>query len=416
MKQSRRQFLKYSAFTAAGLAAIGGGHHAWQRGIRFPRLSLEPGPLPTSLLDSQRGLKTLFSGLFETPLRTSKPEATAFSVRAFTPQPSLEITSDRVQTITFIVNNISQEAELQQTPPGNRVNEQVSGIQRIITAQLRRQETVNFTWAPDQTRDFTFAAIGDSGGNHELAWCLQRAHQLNAKFLLHLGDFNYQPGDYARAIRLFNESPIPCFISIGNHDFNENGLVYQSFLRELGPLNSAFTIGKTRFVNLDTAASFLPYHAGLRGALLDNLKQQTDETLHTLAFTHRPLYDPLPDSTHDIGSAGERDWLIHELKQINCHTLLSGHIHIYDRATINGIDNIIAGQGLGHQDLITQSDHSKMAIGHVDSEGRINLNTAPLAMPWEMHCHPRTQPVKDSLESNPGHQELLKMVANSCAT
>jgi hypothetical protein len=157
----------------------------------------------------------------------------------------------------------------------------------------------------------------------------------------------------------------------------------------------------------------LPYGAGQRGQLLERLASDNNYA-DTVAFTHRPLHDPSEGSHHDIGSTGERDWLIASLKKIDAKTLLSGHIHIYDRSNFDGIDNIIAGQGLGHQDLLINGDASKMVLGHVDSSGAVRYTAEPLAMPMEAHCHPRIDPVKDSLR-NGEHEALLIMLEEACS-
>lgn len=260
---------------------------------------------------------------------------------------------------------------------------------------------------------YQFAAIGDTGGGQELAWCINRAKQLGARFLLHLGDFNYQAGDYDSAISLLNNAPLPCFVSVGNHDFHDNGLIYPQFLQEIGPLNHQFSIGKTRFINLDTAANTLPFSAGHRGRLLQTAVDEKNLFNDTVAFTHRPLHDPIDDGTDSVGSKGERDWLVTKLKEANISTLLSGHLHVFDRRMALGIDNIIVGQGLGHQDLITNSDHSRIAIGQVSEDGAVSYQFPNLAMPMGMHCHPRTERVKKELRGGP-HADLIREVDNAC--
>ena len=270
-------------------------------------------------------------------------------------------------------------------------------------------------WQLPKLATYSFAAIGDTGGDQELAWCIQRAHQLGARFMLHLGDFNYQAGDYQRSIDLFDQAPLPIYVSIGNHDFHDSGLLHSEFRRNIGPLNHAFAIGKTRFANLDTAASMLPYGAGHRGALLESLRNTRLGFTDTVAFTHRPLVDPSDDSTHDIGSVGERDWLIESLKQAGASTLLSGHIHIYNRVSYDGIENFIVGQGLGHQDLIVNRDYSKILIGEVDTDGRVSYHPEPLAMPMNLHCHPRSDVVKQSLVAAE-HYPAIEAIQRACKT
>ena len=148
----------------------------------------------------------------------------------------------------------------------------------------------------------------------------------------------------------------------------------------------------------------------------DQLMHKNDQYNDTVTFTHRPLHDPSgAQDAHDLGNEGEREWLIKALKQTNANTLLSGHIHIYDRSDFKGIDNIIVGQGLGHQDLLINGDHSKMALGQVNQDGVVNYTVAPLAMPLELHCHPRLDEVKKAVR-NGDHPELIRSIDKQCTT
>lgn len=412
MKSTRRHFLSKSALGLVGLGVSGGlALYSYQRGLRLPTLHWDPlQPTSEFLLT---GIKRAFgTDLIQTSNSQTQADA---SFRAFAPEPTLSLQSLKPQTLRFRINNVIADAELRlDADRKTTFTEQRNGTRRDVVIELNANQKVVLNWKLAKQQSYSFASIGDSGGDKELDWCLKRAHALGARFLLHLGDFNYQSGDYERAIELFNNSPLPVYITIGNHDFHENGAIYGQFLREIGPLNNSFAIGKTRYANIDTAANFLPYAAGQRGNLFEQMQQQAGFT-DTVAFTHRPLHDPAPeaDSNHDIGSSGERDWLVHSLKQVGAPTLLSGHIHIYDRSDFNGIDNIIVGQGLGHQDLIVGHDYSKLAIGQVDADGKVTYTTADLAMPMDIHCHPRVDPVKDSLRAGP-NQELIETIEKAC--
>ena len=413
MTNSRRKFLsKSAAFGALSLGLGAGlGIYSYQRSLRLPPLHWDPRQPSTTFLVADLG-QAFGSDLIQTSNKQTMHDA---CFRAFAPEPSLSLESVESRALHIRVNNIVTDAELQiDTERKTIITEEVNGTQRDILIELNANQKVVLNWKLAKQQSYRFASIGDSGGDKELAWCLERAHALGARFLLHLGDFNYQKGDYQRAIEQFNNSPLPVYVTIGNHDFHDNGAIYGQFLREIGPLNNSFSIGKTRYANIDTAANFLPYAGGHRGNLFEQMRLQT-EFIETVAFTHRPLHDPAPEAgdAHDIGSNGERDWLINALKQVDAPTLLSGHIHIFDRTEFDGIDNIIAGQGLGHQDLIVGHDYSKMVIGEVDSDGKVTYSTANLAMPMELHCHPRIDPVKKSLMDGP-RKNLIKQIEKAC--
>lgn len=334
--------------------------------------------------------------------------------RAYSPEPSLHLQSRESGTKVIAVNNIITDAELViENTHEQQIVEEKSGITRILRIDLKANQTFSCRWKLPNYESYSFASIGDTGGGLELQWCIERAHQLGAKFFLHLGDFNYQAGDYDNTVRLLYEAPLPCYVSIGNHDFHDEVTDFPKFLKNIGPFNHYFAIGNTRFANIDTGASFLPVASGLRGQMFTELAEDSRQYASNIAFTHRPLFDPIEGSDHDIGNPNERDWLIDVLNQNNFTTLLSGHIHIYARGSMGGIDNIIVGQGLGHQDLITNSDYSKMALGRVDASGKVQFEFAPLSMPMEWHCHPRNDVVKQSLVDGP-HAEAIKAIDEAC--
>lgn len=395
------------------MAALGLAGYSYTRGVRIPPLRWEPKPLATNFSIGEVDIEV--SELIQS--RTQVAEQIGYSFRAYAPEPALRIIAKKKSILRISVNNIATDAALNilEGRP-SAVSESIDGINRILELTIDSASPLSIEWQLPATTNYRFAAIGDTGGQSELAWCIQRAKALNAQFLLHLGDFNYQAGDYTNSIELFNNAPLPVYVSIGNHDFHESGAIYQQFLDDIGPLNHYFQIGKTRFANLDTAANHLPYAAGPRGHVLQRMALQSDAVNHTVAFTHRPLYDPQENSDHDLGSIGERDWLIGALTRAKVQSMLSGHIHIFHRKRFEGIDNIIVGQGLGHQDmLVNDINYSKMAIGHVSQDGLVQYQFEPLQMPMALHCHPRTEPVRASLRSTE-HSDLLNYLKHQCST
>ena len=403
--KKRRHFLKLLSVTGFATAT-----YSYFRGVRIPPLIWEPNSLPTRFSIDKAAFHT--SGVIQTKAQVIR--AADISFRAFTPEPTIEVRTIDHSALRISVNNIAQDAVLILNQEGeDSVSESIDGITRTIDISTIASKPIILHWQLVNLKEYRFAAIGDTGGDQELDWCIRRANALGARFLLHLGDINYLANDYPSAIKLFNNAPIPCYVSIGNHDFHDSGPQYKYFTDDIGPLNQQFILGKTRFVNFDTASNTLPYSAGNRGQLFEELITDQNQ-INTIAFTHRPLFDPRESESHDMGSAGERDWLINNLRRANVTTLLSGHIHIFARDTIKGIDNIIVGQGLSHQDLLTNSNFSKMAIGNVGESGDVRFEFLPLSMPMEMHCHPRTDEVKQSI-TDPAHTATLTKIEAACA-
>ena len=55
-----------------------------------------------------------------------------------------------------------------------------------------------------------------------------------------------------------------------------------------------------------------------------------------------------------------------------------------------------------------------MALGRIDKNKRLEIELADLAMPMEIHCHPRTDAVKNSLRGST-HEALIKSIEQKCA-
>ncbi len=380
MNKNRRLLITASL----GLAGASVGLYSHQRGLRYPRIGYEPEPLPVEINGAFGGFK-LHNLIPVLPNKTStiNQSIPTVSLRAIAPDAQITINAKRGQ-VNVIINNIAQTATLLVEGSGIRnIDEQQEGITRTIKIDTAIEQEVKLSWPLPDEDGYKFAVIGDSGGNTELDWCLKRSTQLGAQFLLHLGDFNYGNGDYQRAITVFQNAPIPCYISIGNHDFNDSGLIYHHFRSNLGEMNNVFTVAGTRFVNIDTAADFLPASAGMRGRLFQELIESPQE--RQLFFTHRPLCDPRPGEDHNVGSYKGVEWLSNSINAAGGGALLTGHVHHSAELDINGIHQYTIGEGLGHDDVLLQRQVAKLMVGTVEKGRRPKLSWEPLNMPWSAH-------------------------------
>ncbi len=377
----RRTLLK--AF--AGIGCLAGIPYSLWRGVRYPRLSLESQPLDYTLKTDDIALELIdcFASNSHRFFSAYADASNIIFLRAFAPEPKIIVArSDKTQTL--VINNISTEAILHSKIP---IQEITVGITRVIEipAQI---EALAIEWKFPEHESYEFATIGDTGGAEELGWCIHRAHELGAKFFIHLGDFNYQASDYDTSVEQFVKAPLPCYITIGNHDFHDNGLIVDKFLKDIGPLNHTFNLQAVRYINVDTAASFLPVSGGKRADMMNALSKDKQVYDDTVTFTHRPFYDPRPGEDHDFGNVFEKKWFVKSLKQSNIDTILAGHIHNFFDTESEGIRILIAGQGLGHEDLIHKRQVAKMLVGRVSRGQKVVYRTEDLSMPFEMHCHP----------------------------
>ena len=404
MNRSKRNFIKYGIYIGGTIA----GTAAWVRGVRYPGLQFEPVDIQTA----HRVNDAVWRSDDAFPLDVG---STLSTWRAYSPEPKVVIMGSG--EFEFQINNIHPQATLQPVGDGIVVDENRNGLSRRVRGTLG-SSPLALEWRFPNAKNYRFAAIGDTGGDEELRWVLARSEQLGASFLLHLGDFNYQAGDYDRAQAAFDEAAIPTYITFGNHDYRAPGEknLIDVFTRRLGPLNHAFTLGGIEFINLDTAANTLPFSAGNRGRLLNQLSASRPGVRQRIAFYHRPLIDPRdkPEggSAHDIGGLGEGRWLHQRLRKLGVDTALNGHIHMKLEFDDEGLFTYISGQGLAHADVINKKRRpmAQILLGDVTPNESTNFQWAALEMPLLAHCNERLRKI---LEKS-GRGDLTKVLEQMC--
>jgi hypothetical protein len=368
---SRRKLLVGGALlTSLGL-------YSHQRGLRYPRLSFEHTAPDSVLLTADLSL-TLKDCI----------AVNDTTLRAIAPEPSVTINLTKGNSC-FEITNIANNAILG-TPnqlQGN-IEEQIEGTRRQLRIESSLEQALTLQWSVPTSDGFEFAVMGDTGAGSELDWTLKRAHQLGAQFLLHLGDFNYIEGEYESAIKKFDDAKLPCYVTIGNHDFHDNGLIYDKFLQRIGPMNHAFELAGTRFINVDTAADFWPKQSGLRGELFHTLRAQAPFAGDQVLFTHRPLKDPRPHDDHEIGGIGEIDWLAAQSRELGISTVFNGHVHHSAEIDFQGLRQLTVGEGLGHENLVLQKPVAKILLAKVEPGKNLEYRWEDLNMPWSAHQSP----------------------------
>jgi len=381
VQSSRRKFI--IASTLGGAGAI----YVQQRGLRYPRLGFEHRP-PVSELSISPAELALENVIYVDTSDDSNGSILS-RFRATAPEPKIKLASPSKTTINLRVANIASTSRLQVNSNNTiLVDEKTDDLTRDLTITLNGEDSATLQWMLAEPNEATFAVIGDTGAGLELEWLLKRAQQLGAQFLLHLGDFNYVEGEYNRAIELFNAAAMPCYISIGNHDYNDSGLIYQQFIDELGPMNNSFTVAGTRFANMDSAANFFPVSGGQRAKLFQRLRAEDNSFSDQVFFTHRPFYDIRPGEDHVLGRASEMNWLKQQIREVDCDTILTGHVHRSGETDLDGLRQWTVGEGLGFQDIVNQKLVSKLLIGKAETGKKVVYSWADINMPWLAHQSP----------------------------
>ncbi len=365
------------------------GVYSHQRGLRYPPLSFEHSANAAAVLSSEQLELDLRDCIAVEGCNTVEISnaINRHTIRAIAPEPRVFI--KRLEgSAAITVLNVASNAVLEVEGPASAdIDEEVRGTARIVHIKTASQGST-LKWSLPVKDGFEFAVMGDTGGGAELGWTLKRAHELGAQFLLHLGDFNYTEGEYEMAIEHFNKAKLPCYVTIGNHDFHDNGLIYQKFISQIGPMNHAFELAGTRFINVDTAVDFWPAHAGHRGALFNSLAQAGPYSGEQVIFTHRPLKDPSPHDDHEIHGIGEVDWLVEQSQKLGVGTFLNGHVHHSAEFDYQGLRQITVGEGLAYEDLVLQKPVAKMMMASVEPHKKIMHRWVDLNMPWSEHQNP----------------------------
>ncbi len=389
-KTTRRNLIRYGLGLSAstGIILCAAALPGFARGFRFPVLQYEPGRVGTSI---------------DLPFaRVNAKEATVVHqqgnprLRASGLNPTIVIDAAQAATVDIEIENVHPRALAE--IKGSALSESGEGLTRRITGTLSANETTRVEWRLREQTDIRFVVIGDTGGNRELQWSLQRAKQLDAEFVIHLGDIYYGETDSQTAPLILNQSPVPVFTAIGNHDFHDGfNLIHRQFTDTIGPRNSFFDVAHMRFVNIDTAAATFPVSSAQRGDLLARLqsRQLADPSKTTVVFTHAPLSDPRPpvDGKHFSHTVSDNEipWLREQLAAINTSTLLAGHIHFSYEIDEQGIDCYIAGEGLAHHDLNYKKQIARILVGTIEQGNGHTFQWQPLLMPIGYHCSERVR-------------------------
>jgi hypothetical protein len=383
------------------------------RVVRYPRITVDPTPLPHSLvLDS--GLEVAASGGYLKEILETR-------FRAYQPDVSLHISTNE-QTARQIIRfeNIHPDAVFTWTGDGRaKVLEIKHGLLREVELSgMQAGEGLNLSWEFPKKSVYRFVAIGDTGGDQELSWGLIRAHELGADFVLHLGDAYYDKLEIGGIGARMNESEIPVYTANGNHDFlGPNGNAIDQFLKNIGPLNARFSLLGNCFINLDTGSYMYPPHKGARADLLAaegvNHRRNPERCANTIVFTHKPMVvefeAEFPQRKHALHGYDSKS-MINQLRQLDRVTVIAGHIHNDFEFEQDGFKTYVTGTGLAHKDLVQGEHFARVLVGEIRADKPLKLEWELNAMPMEYHCSKKIYELLKRHKS-----PLAKEVRDACA-
>lgn len=206
------------------------------------------------------------------------------------------------------------------------------------------------------TKQFKFAVMGDTRGNHKiLKALLEKASLAGAEFVIYTGDL-VKTGTYSqyrKATELLNKSELPLIFIIGNHDRNDYG--YPLYYHCFGPTDFYFDLGHWRFICADNNKPDLMQNfislpkgnfeylvaSGLNREQLDEMERLLKEKPHNFIVMHQPPLGVWNDHVFRRRAREFLDMVSRYSKRMSM--VFMGHIHAYSRRNHEGVIFIISG-------------------------------------------------------------------------
>jgi GAF domain-containing protein/predicted phosphodiesterase len=219
-----------------------------------------------------------------------------------------------------------------------------------------------FTTANTPGQPFTFGLISDTQQQHlfhERVVASMSTHATD--FYLHAGDLVHNSNSETEWLKFFAiEAPLlknrPFFPAIGNHDLSRMELFFFRYFGntslgsvppELQGRVHSFNYGNSHFVLLDSnllMAADQPVYQWLEQDLAQ--AQADPDRKFTFVVQHHPVY-----SAFEYGQFPANQTLLAPLYQAHdVDAVFSGHVHLYERDSVNGRVFITAGGGGGTLD------------------------------------------------------------------
>jgi 3',5'-cyclic AMP phosphodiesterase CpdA len=223
---------------------------------------------------------------------------------------------------------------------------------------------------------FRFAMFGDvhvrADGSSLLGWFRQDAVPRNLDFFCVLGDLT---NDATAEEQVFAKAQLdsvglPYYCTLGNHDLYQAG-GWEWFKSTFGPSSYTVVIGnRVKLLFLDSAEGRLGEQQ------FDWLETELDrgQGLVQIVCTHFAVYAGTAPIMFRLASTQERARLISLLRRYGVHSMVSGHLHGWRHARIEGTNYFISAMPL--EDLM---DYGK--------PGYVLFTWAHDSLSWERHEH-----------------------------
>ena len=203
---------------------------------------------------------------------------------------------------------------------------------------------------------FSFLVVSDTHNSHRMEALLRAALKNgDASFLIHLGDFVYDPvlwdhRYFLTKMAMDIKPPFPIFLAPGNHDIDYRSKKEQNNARMTPELFESF-YGARRFDFTFNNCLFILCEVDLRNPtayldfLQDVLSKKGKGKKYIFVFRH--YAPPKLVDYRGGGALPNEDKFFNLVESYKVTTCFFGHYHGYRRGQINGVSLIVLGGGGG---------------------------------------------------------------------
>jgi len=196
-----------------------------------------------------------------------------------------------------------------------------------------------FPPTPPSDDSISFYVFGDSQGYQGgISQIVADANENDPDFIFHCGDLTPfgQENQYLDTLAAFEGLEVPLYTTVGNHDIRQGG--GEQYIQHFGPSTYSFDLDSAHFTVFNTSANTVSEEE------FDWLENDisTANSTWKFVFSHIPPYDPRPDENHTMESSINTR-LMNLYEEYEVDVVFSGHIHMFDHRTINGVEYVITG-------------------------------------------------------------------------
>jgi predicted phosphodiesterase len=211
----------------------------------------------------------------------------------------------------------------------------------VITILLVSTTTVIFLFGQSNNNtSLNFYVFGDSQGYQGgVEQIVATANLYGPQFIFHCGDLTPfgQQNQYQAIKAVLDQSQVPVYTTVGNHDIKDGGGQY--YLQYFGSSTYSFNTGPAHISVFNTSSGDV---SEAEFAWLEQDLSQAD-TEYKFVFTHIPPFNPLPGLDHSLLNTTTSTRLMHLFEEQDVDVVFTGHIHLFNDSTYNGVRYIITG-------------------------------------------------------------------------